>query len=42
MAPSAGTDGRDKPFKTTLSKAEYKAIRDLGAEYKRRNPRSIC
>lgn len=35
-------DGRDKPFRTELSNAEYKAVRDLGTEYRSRNPRSIC
>jgi hypothetical protein len=33
-------DGRDKPFRTTLSDADYVAVRALGAEYLRRNPRS--
>lgn len=33
-------DGRDKPFRTTLSDAEYAAVRRLGDEYRRRNPRS--
>jgi hypothetical protein len=30
-----------KPFKTELSEADYKAVRDLGDEYFSRNPRSI-
>lgn len=34
-------DGRDKPFRTTLPPADYEAIRHLGAEYLRRNPRSV-
>jgi hypothetical protein len=34
-------DGRDKPFRTTLSDADYAAVRALGAEYLRRNPRSL-
>ena len=35
-------DGRDKPFRTTLSDAEYAAVRKLGAEYRKRNPRSLA
>lgn len=34
-------DGRDKPFRTTLSEADYAAVRTLGAEYRNRNPRSV-
>ena len=34
-------DGRDKPFRTTLSTSDYTAVRGMGAEYLRRNPRSI-
>lgn len=34
-------DGRDKPFRTELSVADYAAVRALGAEYLRRNPRSL-
>ena len=34
-------DGRDKPFRTELSNADYAAVRALGEEYRRRNPRSI-
>lgn len=34
-------DGRDKPFRTELSTADYAAVRTLGAEYLRRNPRSL-
>ncbi|MGW5744508.1 hypothetical protein [Amycolatopsis sp. NPDC003861] len=35
-------DGRDKPFQTTLSPADYAEIRALGEEYKSRNPRSLA
>lgn len=34
-------DGRDKPFRTELSTADYAAVRALGAEYMRHNPRSL-
>lgn len=34
-------DGRDKPFRTTLSDADYAAVRSMGEEYLKRNPRSI-
>ncbi|WP_448222930.1 hypothetical protein [Gordonia iterans] len=34
-------DGRDKPFRTTLSGADYAAVRSMGEEYLKRNPRSI-
>ncbi len=34
-------DGRRKGFRTTLPESEYAKIRALGAEYRRRNPRSI-
>lgn len=34
-------DGRDKPFRTTLSDADYAAVRSMGQEYLSRNPRSI-
>lgn len=34
-------DGRDKPFRTELSSADYAAVRALGEEYRRRNPRSL-
>lgn len=34
-------DGRDKPFRTTLSDADYAAVRALGEEYLSRNPRSV-
>ena len=33
--------GRSKPFRTKLSPADYRAVRQLGAEYLARNPRSI-
>lgn len=35
-------DGRSKPFRTTLSEVEYGKIRELGAEYLARNPRSTA
>ena len=35
-------DGRDKPYRTTLSNADYAAVRRLGDEYRRRNPRSLA
>jgi hypothetical protein len=34
--------GLDKPFKTVLSEADYKSVRDLGDEYFSRNPRSVA
>lgn len=34
-------DGRDKPFRTTLSNADYAAVRSMGEEYLSRNPRSV-
>ncbi|MCE0487817.1 hypothetical protein [Ornithinimicrobium sediminis] len=34
-------DGRDKPFRTTMPEADYVAVRKLGTEYRRRNPRSV-
>jgi hypothetical protein len=34
--------GLDKPFRTELSGAGYRHVRDLGAEYLRRNPRSLA
>jgi len=34
-------DGRDKPFLTELSEADYAAVRALGDEYRKRNPRSL-
>jgi len=35
-------DGRDKAFRTELSSADYVAVRKLGDEYRRRNPRSLA
>jgi hypothetical protein len=35
-------DGRDKPFRTILSAADYAAVRKLGDEYRSRNPRSLA
>lgn len=35
-------DGRDKPFRSTLSDAEYKDVRALADEYRARNPRSLA
>ncbi|USQ81442.1 hypothetical protein NF556_07270 [Ornithinimicrobium faecis] len=35
-------DGRSKPFRTTFSKADYAEVRELGAEYLKRNPRSLA
>jgi hypothetical protein len=34
--------GLDKPFRTELSDADYRHVRDLGEEYFRRNPRSLA
>lgn len=34
-------DGRDKPFRTELSDADYAAVCALGDEYWKRNPRSL-
>ncbi len=34
-------DGRSKPFRTTLSKADYAAVKKLGDEYRARSPRSV-
>lgn len=34
-------DGRSKPFKTTLTEADYQEVRALGDEYRKHNPRSI-
>ncbi len=33
--------GRDKPFRTILSDADYAEVRKLGQEYLTRNPRSL-
>lgn len=35
-------DGRDKPFRTTLSDADYANVRSLGVEFHARNPRSLA
>lgn len=35
-------DGRDKPFRTKLSRTDYAAVRALGEEYLSRNPRSLA
>jgi len=34
-------DGRDKPFKTELSDADYASVREMGQEYLGRNPRPL-
>lgn len=34
-------DGRDKPFRTTLSASDYASVRRMGEEYLARNPRSL-
>jgi hypothetical protein len=34
-------DGRDKPFRTSLSEADYSAVRSMGEEFRSRNPRSV-
>ena len=34
--------GLGKPFRTELSDADYRHVRDLGEEYLRRNPRSLA
>ncbi len=34
--------GLDKPFRTTLTPANYASVRDLGHEYLSRNPRSLA
>jgi len=33
--------GMSKPWQTTFSEADYAAVRNLGDEYKSRNPRSV-
>jgi len=35
-------DGRDKPFRTTLSDPDYAAVRRMGDQYRDRNPRSLA
>ncbi|MBT1182655.1 hypothetical protein HET69_01185 [Streptomyces sp. CJ_13] len=32
--------GLDKPFRTVLSDSDYRSVRELGEEYRKRNPRS--
>ncbi|MFJ9121278.1 hypothetical protein ACIRJO_37845 [Streptomyces sp. NPDC102394] len=32
--------GLDKPFRTVLSGSDYRSVRELGEEYRKRNPRS--
>jgi hypothetical protein len=39
-APSIA--GRSKPFRTELTRAHYAAVRELGDEYRARNPRSVA
>ena len=34
--------GLSKPFRTRLSDADYKRVRELGREYLSRNPRSLA
>ena len=34
--------GLGKPFRTTLSDTDYQRVRDLGEEYRGRNPRSLA
>jgi hypothetical protein len=34
--------GLSKPFRTQLSDADYRRVRDLGREYLGRNPRSLA
>lgn len=34
-------DGRDKPVRVTLSDVDYAAVRRLGEEYRKQNPRSV-
>jgi hypothetical protein len=33
--------GKDKAFRTVLSKRDYQEVRRLGEEYRRRKPRSV-
>ncbi len=33
--------GKDKPFRTVLSEADYAQVRALGDEYRKREPRSV-
>jgi Txe/YoeB family toxin of Txe-Axe toxin-antitoxin module len=34
-------EGKDKPFMTVLSAADYVEVKALGAEYRKRTPRSV-
>jgi hypothetical protein len=34
--------GMDKPFRTTFSSGDYVAVKQLGEEYRKRNPRSTA
>lgn len=34
--------GKDKAFRTTLSKRDYEQVRALGEEYRSRTPRSVA
>jgi Txe/YoeB family toxin of Txe-Axe toxin-antitoxin module len=34
--------GKDKAFRTELSEADYRQVRALGDEYRRRSPRSVA
>lgn len=35
-------DGRRKPWRTTLSAADYRAVKNLGEDHKRQHPRRIA
>lgn len=39
--PWSSLTGRDKPFRTELGSTDYAAVRSLGEEHWRRNPRSL-
>ncbi len=34
--------GKDKPFRSVLSEADYAEVRSLGREFSKRNPRSVA
>lgn len=34
--------GKDKPFRTVLAESDYRHVRALGDEYRRRSPRSVA
>jgi hypothetical protein len=34
--------GKDKPFRTVLSESDYRQVRSLGDEYRRRSPRCVA